>query len=76
MIRGLLDEHGEMREMVKILRRPREQQLADTPANFGEILDRHIRTEERKLFPMCEEQIPASELDKLGKEITPPPRGG
>jgi hypothetical protein len=32
---------------------------------FGEILEGHIRCEEREFFPACEERIPEQELQQL-----------
>src|SRR6266498_3165270 len=48
----------------------------------GELLDAHIRLEERQLFPLIEELVPDDELRRLGlasREVTcavghPPPR--
>ena len=37
--------------------------------DFGDLLERHIRLEERELFPMFEKLIPQDEADRLGAEI-------
>ena len=36
---------------------------------FGELLDLHIRFEERELFPMIENELSEEELIKLGKKL-------
>lgn len=36
---------------------------------FGELLDLHIRFEERELFPMIEKELSEEELIKLGKKL-------
>jgi len=39
----------------------------------GELLDRHIRLEERPLFPLIEELVPDDQLRRLGlasKDVT------
>jgi hypothetical protein len=39
----------------------------------GKLLDAHIRLEERQLFPLIEELVPADELRRLGlasKDVT------
>src|ERR687891_645062 len=38
----------------------------DTLAAAGELLDTHIRLEERQLFPLIEELVPDDELRRLG----------
>jgi hypothetical protein len=38
----------------------------ETLAAAGELLDAHIRLEERQLFPLIEELVPDDELRRLG----------
>jgi hypothetical protein len=38
----------------------------ETLAAAGELLDAHIRLEERQLFPLIEELVPDGELRRLG----------
>jgi hemerythrin-like domain-containing protein len=38
----------------------------ETLAAAGELLDAHIRLEERQLFPLIEELVPEAELRRLG----------
>lgn len=75
MIARLRDEHVQMREMAKVLRNADRTKLEVTLTRFGEVLERHIRCEERELFPACEENIPADKLETLGRMISPQPRG-
>ena len=65
----LLEEHAEMREMTELLRQPTEKKLECTLARFGEILERHIRREERLLFPFCEAHLPPEKLEELGRAM-------
>lgn len=37
--------------------------------DFGDLLERHIRIEERELFPLFEELIPRDEAERVGIEI-------
>ncbi|MBI1803874.1 MAG: hemerythrin domain-containing protein [Ignavibacteriae bacterium] len=69
IIQQLLDEHNELRELADFLRNPDEKKLECTLTRFGEILERHIRAEERQLFPICEETFPAEDLGTLGMNI-------
>jgi hemerythrin-like domain-containing protein len=64
-------EHVEMRTHV--------ERLAQTPGNeadlppllktFGDLLERHIRREERELFPLYEANIAEAEAVRIGAEI-------
>lgn len=37
--------------------------------DFGDLLERHIRLEERELFPIFERLVPQDEADRVGAEI-------
>ena len=37
---------------------------------LGELLSRHVRFEERELFPLLERRLPAPRLLELGRELT------
>jgi len=69
IVQRLLDEHAEMREIVEFLRHPTQKKLECTLTRFGEILEQHIRCEERELFPLCENTLPEEQLERLGKNI-------
>jgi hemerythrin-like domain-containing protein len=68
----LTAEHAEMRTQVEHLTQaPRDE--ATLPASlktFGELLERHIRREERELFPLYEAHMPEAEAARLGEDIT------
>lgn len=64
----VLTEHVDLRR--------RGQDLATSPdadpvelRELGERLESHIRHEERVLFPMIEETLPAEELERLGAAV-------
>ena len=67
----LIQEHAAMRELVSHI----EQQLPDGPqlkellAAFGTLLERHIRCEERELFPIYEAHVSAVEALRIGQAI-------
>jgi len=63
----LLDEHGQMRGLVAQLDIEIEQGRVDgeTIRRIGELLESHIRTEERTLFPLMEASVPEDELRSL-----------
>lgn len=37
--------------------------------DLADLLERHIRREERELFPIFERQVPETEAEKVGKEM-------
>ena len=69
IIDRLLAEHEKMRSMIDSFRRPEPKTLESTLKEFGTILEKHIRCEERELFPLCEETIPPKELEHAGASI-------
>jgi hemerythrin-like domain-containing protein len=60
-------EHLEIRRAARAL----ERELPDLEAlrELGELLERHVRFEERELFPAIEAQLDAEQLAELGTEI-------
>lgn len=45
------------------------EQQRDMLNLFGELLDLHIRFEERELFPMIEKSLSEEQLEELGKKL-------
>lgn len=77
----LMTAHEECRELVARLEsehRTFAELVADAggPAgprkflfDFGDLLEQHIRSEERQLFPVFETLVPAPEAERAGREI-------
>jgi len=67
----LIAEHAVMRSMVTRLAHitPDDSSLPGLLKSFGDVLERHIRCEERELFPLYEAHIPEAEAARLGVEI-------
>jgi hemerythrin-like domain-containing protein len=65
-------EHGEMRAQVEILTQaaPDAVTLQTRLKAFAELLERHIRREERELFPLYEAHVPETEATRVGEAIT------
>lgn len=57
LITSLLEDHSAMRVSLKMLKTSDSGELVEKMRLFGESLEKHIRREERELFPMIEEQI-------------------
>lgn len=71
VVSDLIAEHKEMGSLVAELRvgLHRGNHLDEILPRFGSLLERHIRTEERRLFPLFEGRIPAEEAQRIGEEI-------
>lgn len=67
--RRMLDEHAE-------IRRRAESLDADAGEALGRLLDDHVRFEERELFVLLEERLPADALATLGDRIDALERAG
>lgn len=62
----LTAEHAELRALAERLRRAAGAERDEALVRFGSILERHIRTEERVLFPGCEDNLAPADLERIG----------
>lgn len=69
MVTRLLLDHAGLRAIAEKLRRPAQGSVRGDLVRFGTLLEEHIRCEERELFPLLEERLPAEDLESLGKRI-------
>ena len=71
MLDTLVAEHNEMRAQVENLAQAStdEATLRTRLEAFGDLLERHIRREERELFPLYEANISAVDAARIGKDI-------
>ena len=67
LIAELLREHERIRKTVTALEN--EFELSKTLFDLGDLLDRHIRQEERTLFPIFEQVVPTNKAEKAGIDI-------
>jgi hypothetical protein len=65
----LLSEHAELRHLVELGRRSPPADLRAALSSFADLLERHVRWEERELFPAAEERIEPSALAAIGAEL-------
>ena len=63
-----LQEHAEVLKLVQLLDSPANINSASL-LNIGDLLDRHIRFEERELFPYMEQKLSAEELKEVGAAL-------
>lgn len=67
LIDELLRDHEQFRQAVPRLEAGTG--LAKLIFDLGDLLERHIRKEERELFPLFEQQVPVEQAAALGREI-------
>ena len=67
----LLQEHMAMRELVAHIDQqgPAGPQLTELLTSFGTLLERHIRCEERELFPVYETHVSEAEAARIERAI-------
>lgn len=68
LVAQLLDEHRQMTDLVARLAANPQVTAAELRA-FGELLNAHIRLEDRQLFPVMETQMPADALLDLQPQV-------
>lgn len=68
-LRRLKFEHAELLRLMEVAKtgRPAESRAALT--SFADLLERHIRWEERELFPAVEDRVEAADLLHVGEEL-------
>ncbi|MBI2349148.1 MAG: hemerythrin domain-containing protein, partial [Deltaproteobacteria bacterium] len=67
LIEDLVKDHAALRE--GLARLDRTDGLGRLLFDMGDLLERHIRREERELFPLFEKHASASEAEEVGKRI-------
>lgn len=64
-IDNLIKEHRLMEHSISSFRSPAMESLGRDLQSFGELLEHHVRTEDRTLFPLIESQAPQKVLDDI-----------
>jgi hemerythrin-like domain-containing protein len=67
--RRLQEEHRQLRVLLAEARASREARRREPLLAFADLLERHVRWEERELFQMCEEGIDPEDLARIGHEL-------
>jgi hypothetical protein len=68
-LRRLKGEHAEMRRFLEQARGARAAEGRGALARFADLLERHVRWEERELFPALERALTAEALSTMGHEL-------
>lgn len=70
MVQRAYAEHHEINELVKSLDSVKgKEDKVSVASKIAELVDSHVRFEERELFPHLEAAIEESELAKIGKKL-------
>ena len=73
LITRMLEDHKKLEEFyIKIYKKTEKwsfRQFREKLNLFGELLETHIRFEERELFPMIEESLTEGQLKTLGENL-------
>jgi iron-sulfur cluster repair protein YtfE (RIC family) len=67
MIEQLVRDHEQIRQAMAQLKSAAG--LAKLIFDLGDLLERHIRKEERELFPLFEQQVNARQAELIGEEL-------
>lgn len=67
MLEDLIEEHKQIRE--QIVRLEEKAGLSKMLFDLGDLLERHIRREERELFPLFEKYAAPTEAEKIKEEV-------
>jgi hemerythrin-like domain-containing protein len=65
----LESEHAEMVRLIEVAKSARQSDLRSTLNAFADLLERHIRWEERELFPYAEGHVDEATLATIGGEL-------
>jgi hypothetical protein len=65
----LRDEHAEMTRLLELSRTARPGDLRAHLGAFADLLERHVRWEERELFPYAEGHVDEATLAQIGGEL-------
>ncbi len=68
-MRRLRQEHAELARLLQAARTAKTPEMRAALAAFAELLERHVRWEERELFPACERDMDAEALAHVGHEL-------
>ena len=67
LVRGLLAEHKKLRRAFATARR--RALKSEELTRFADLLEAHIRKEERRLFEECQQRMSAEEMSSLGARM-------
>ncbi len=69
MVWKAIEEHEAIQQGVDALNQLPEENTADALAKFADQLDKHVRYEERELFPHLERTLTEAQLEAIGRQL-------
>jgi len=71
IVEDLLENHEQLRTLIAEIDKAEDDpvRLRAHLRAFADLLERHIRREERELFPIYEKRVSSVEAERLGKEM-------
>lgn len=69
LIDRLVLQHRQLEEIIDGVTGPSVRDLSSLLVRLGEVLEQHIRSEERELFPMYEDNIPGNAARHIQAEL-------
>jgi iron-sulfur cluster repair protein YtfE (RIC family) len=69
LIDALVDQHRELEDLIAEIEIAGGTTLSESLVALGELLERHIRSEERELFPLFESGMAPDIAQRVGEEI-------
>jgi hemerythrin-like domain-containing protein len=68
-IQRALNEHKRIRSQIKNLENCSASNLRKRLAELADMIDEHVRYEERELFPYLERKLSKEQLESIGEQI-------
>lgn len=65
----LTDQHRDIEDIVRLIKAAPSDEAVDPLLELADLLERHIRIEERELFQTVQARLGAAELDDLGRRL-------
>ncbi len=69
LVNKAIADHRQVQTLIKTLSEPGAGDFYATLARLADVVDEHVRYEERVLFPHLEKELSQSKLEEIGKQL-------
>lgn len=69
MVAKAVEEHAAIKQGIEAIYTSSEAEMWEELAKFADLLDKHVRYEERQLFPHIESVLTGAQLDDIGRQL-------
>lgn len=69
MVQKAIDDHKQIKEQVELLKASTEEEASQQLTALADMVDSHVRYEERELFPYLEKNLTQAQLEAIGSEL-------